>query len=228
MNRYGKFLFSLVLGCTILAFGLSTYAANTPKLYQVELIIFQRLPPPPPATDLWASNPVQPNLGNAIKLHIGGNSQDYQLLPETDFKLMPEARALNRSHQYRMILHTAWLQDISNTAQPIQISGGRAYNTYGEPLSSTYSSMPAAYWEVNGSLSISKARYFDIKTRLFFTEPVHQYASYARQAEPQPINTSTPLISFRMLQSRRMKSNELDYFDHPLFGMLIKIVPYKG
>lgn len=41
----------------------------------------------------------------------------------------------------------------------------------------------------------------------------------------QPV-VPKPLV-YRMTQSRRMRSNELHYLDHPLFGMLIQATPVK-
>lgn len=32
---------------------------------------------------------------------------------------------------------------------------------------------------------------------------------------------------YQLIDSRRMRSNELHYIDHPMFGMLVKIVPYE-
>lgn len=47
-------------------------------------------------------------------------------------------------------------------------------------------------------------------------------AEQAMQLEPMP-----QYRVYRMNQSRRMRSNELHYLDHPVFGMAIKVVPYE-
>jgi hypothetical protein len=35
------------------------------------------------------------------------------------------------------------------------------------------------------------------------------------------------LINYSMIQSRRVRSNEVHYFDHPLFGLIVQITPYE-
>lgn len=45
--------------------------------------------------------------------------------------------------------------------------------------------------------------------------------------QSQSIVIQQVLNKYPMLQSRRMRSNEIHYIDHPLFGMLIQIRPYE-
>lgn len=74
--------------------------------------------------------------------------------------------------------------------------------------------------EINGTLLLSRARYLHVWADLVFTEPLDQVPG----ADP-----STPpatLAHFRMQQHRRMRSGELHYLDHPLFGLLIQVTPY--
>jgi hypothetical protein len=47
-------------------------------------------------------------------------------------------------------------------------------------------------------------------------------AEQAMQLQPQP-----QYRVYRMQQSRRMRSNELHYLDHPVFGMAVKVTPYE-
>jgi hypothetical protein len=38
--------------------------------------------------------------------------------------------------------------------------------------------------------------------------------------------TQVPLQSYRMQQSRRMRSGEMHYLDHPFFGLIVKFTRY--
>jgi len=197
------------------------------KLYQVELIIFQRSIPTSTNTDLWSTDkPITPDTSNAVELHQPQDNpdQNYQLLPPEDFKLNPEANALKKSGKYKVIMHIAWLQNINSPrdTQPIHITGGNLYNEYGEQITNQ-SQQQNSYWQVNGLLWISYTRYFEVKTRLYFTAPSIDFPAYIKQVADE--YTNSHLICFRMQQARRMKANELNYFDHPLFGVLIKITP---
>lgn len=206
-----------------------TCAMAQPAAYQVELLIFQRKTPRPPVTDLWVNAPTQLNTADTVQLEpINSNANDFRLLPASDYKLTEEAQALEKSGKYNIILHQAWLEQITSPRKTrnIHIYGGNLYDSGGQIVADQASAAANDFWQVNGILSIAFSRYFEVKTKLLFTVPAIDYPAYAK-LEPGSISF-TPLISFRMLQSRRMKSDELNYFDHPIFGVLLKVIPLKS
>lgn len=80
--------------------------------------------------------------------------------------------------------------------------------------------------KLNGVVAITLGHYFNVNTQLFLSEPM---------TELQKINTnpyfnqfSQSNFTFQLSEDRRMRSDELDYFEHPLMGMLIKIIPVKN
>lgn len=46
------------------------------------------------------------------------------------------------------------------------------------------------------------------------------------ESPPAVNNNPLDIIGFRLLETRRIKTNELIYFDHPLFGVIARIRPY--
>ena len=216
----------LIIFLSLLFVVTASFADNQPKFYQVELIVFQRTIPTPPGTDLWSDKPMLPNLTNAVELHQPQENldQNYQLLPSEDFKLSPEVNALNKSNKYNVLVHIAWIQQIQSphNTNPINIFGGLAYNQYGDIISAQ-TDQPDTLWQINGLIWISHTRYFEVKTRLYYTALSINYPAYLKLEEA--IHQQSPLITFRLQQARRTRSNELNYFDHPIFGMLIKIIP---
>jgi hypothetical protein len=74
--------------------------------------------------------------------------------------------------------------------------------------------------EINGTLLLSRARYLHVWADLVFTEPLD------RVPGADPSTPPTTLAHFRMQQHRRMRSGELHYLDHPLFGLLVQVTPY--
>jgi hypothetical protein len=187
-----KFIISIYLGVSILAYA----DTDSSDWYQINVIIFEHITPEALQSETWPAITNMPNLKDAI---------DPQLLPQEQSQLKIENRRFNRKiaqrENYKVLLNISWQQEIPITyhAEPIHISGDK----------------------IDGTITINKDRYFNIKTNLILTEPTDYLNSigpghYAQDNESQ---------NFQMLQTRRMRSNELNYLDYPLFGMLIKIIP---
>lgn len=158
----------------------------------------------------------------------------YQLLTADQFTLQSIANKISNKQNYQIILHQAWIQPGvgKRFAKKIHIYGGQLYNDSGEVIQAV--NLPQdpsdALWQVNGTIQLIKNRFFSANTNLILTLPSSQLtAASFQQIDPTQTQTSLPdsLKSFQMYQSRRLKPNELNYFDHPLFGMLIKITPIK-
>lgn len=107
--------------------------------------------------------------------------------------------------------------------------------------------------QIEGTLRLILSRYLHIETDLLFKEPLDEQPmnSDAQQAnvllfsEPAtPTATGqnaqpdlfalaeenaaqAPYRVYFMHQSRRMRSSEMHYLDHPVFGMAIKVFPYQ-
>ncbi len=76
-----------------------------------------------------------------------------------------------------------------------------------------------------GTIKLHLGRYLHLEADLL----------YRSQIEPMVSDTflmnlseaEQPQTLFRMHQTRRMRSGELHYFDHPMFGLLVQITPYE-
>lgn len=244
-----------VLLCAFLACisTLTAHADDTPW-YQVEIILFSDVSTAGASSERWPANPGMPDLAHAIELNSGntGTSQAYKLLPNSALKLNAVQRLLQRSSSFHPIMHIGWRQPIvaQDKAVPIHIVGGKQYTaTMAAPADATHSStadrtgpqttisgdnggalaaglsIPAPdqtnkVWEINGSLLLTRARYLHAWVDLVFTQP----AAMVSGADADISDDG--LVHFRMQQHRRMRSGELHYIDHPLFGMLIMVTPY--
>jgi hypothetical protein len=142
-----------------------------------------------------------PNLNNAL---------DPELLSPGDTQLQLEnqrfSRKIAQQEHYKVLADIAWQQKISVTkySEPIRITGDKIY----------------------GTITIHRDRYFNIAANLILTES----AAYLDNIGPGNYAdniTHNYYKSFQMKQTRRMRSKELNYLDHPLFGMLIKIMPVE-
>ena len=98
-----------------------------------------------------------------------------------------------------------------------------------------------------GKVSLKMSRFLHFSVDLFYRTERPQALSIAQQAEPEfpmqngddpernmsnsseSVGLASIIIEpsdFRLKESRRVKTNEIYYFDHPLFGVIAKIMPY--
>lgn len=198
---------------SFLGFANSSAIADAVRAYQVELIIFSHMSSKSLTTEQWpALNPNTQSYTNAITLApTTSDLKYYRLLTPQDFTLSKEQKRLNQFiSTYHTVMHIAWRQQVFEPryAHAVHILGGQMYN-----------SAP----QVNGTIRISVQRYLNVSLDLMFAAPANAISKLARNGyfSSAPSN----LIYFHLLQTRRMRSNELNYIDFPLYGVLIKITP---
>ncbi len=83
---------------------------------------------------------------------------------------------------------------------------------------------------VEGTVRMHRSRYLHVETDLLYYRPSLTPAAVrsAGQATNAAIEDQPPQTRFRLVTSRRMRSNELHYVDHPVFGMLVLVTPYQA
>lgn len=167
---------------------------------------------------------------------------DLFLLPDDLLQLSRQRDRLARRDNFRIMYHQAWnmpIYDRENSI-PIHIKGGEQYDNL---------------FELEGSIRLSVARYLHLDTQLYLREfEANQTPGQSRlpgfsELTSNP-NSATPLLqgsnatpnpSLALLglrqyrvstiiplkQSRRMRSGDLHYIDHPRYGILIQLTPYN-
>lgn len=157
----------------------------------------------------------------------------FRALGDDAKRLQPLARSLTRSSRYRLLLHTGWLQPVDAGAEsiPVLIQTGDRY---------------ADFFEIEGTIAVSRSRFLHVETDLWFTQFVEKneqelplpdivndfdietrlkYGDLV-EAERQRDNFIR-IQSHSMKLSRRMRSATLHYLDNPYFGVLIQIDEFK-
>ncbi|MBK8163168.1 MAG: peptidoglycan binding protein CsiV [Gammaproteobacteria bacterium] len=206
-------LFTLLL----LAAGATAGAADTeaPPWYDVEVLVFKNNTPPAPEGERWPIDPGAPDFGSAVELvplpqsnPLPGPAQPFQQLGAANFSLKPAAARLSASRDYHKLLHIAWRQPASAQADAPAVrlhSEGEDTGTEGmEPM------VISQARELDGTVRISRNRFLHIDVDMIYRDTA------ARDGAAQ----------FRLQQSRRVNSGEVHYFDHPAFGLLVKLTPY--
>lgn len=198
----------------------------------------------------------------------------FKLVPEEELDLNDEKKRLQQNNRYRVLKHVAWRQPIGERidAKAVVLTGGDKFDDH---------------FELEGTVSLSAARYLHIQTNLWLTQfypnlgdetaatiwpslpeipndtnngvnannqqsnsisfnqspdgssinfnsekPTNSFSQFSDQTfslanfKPQRKSYSVDQIVL-LSESRKMRSNELHYIDHPTMGLLVKVTPWN-
>ena len=185
--------------------------------YLIEVVIFETLA----AKDLSAGGLYLPRIENSLTIGTENAVAEGFLPVEQNLTLTDDAADIAASQRYRLLRHLSWRQPglAASDARPVRVSLGGIVPMYlPEDLSPYPEFFPGAIEPtqdkerlinssiVNGTIKIRLGRFLHMDTRLVFTDPDTEQ-------------------SFRLSQSRKMRSGELHYIDNPRFGILTRITP---
>lgn len=188
--------------------------------YLIEVVVFENMAEAKKAArgDLYF-----PRINSAIGLTSDkAASLGFSLLDDA-LALDDAAQKIRASGNYRLLKHFAWRQpglDQKN-AQAIRINIGKTMPIYiPDDLKPYKKFIPASAQPepnrtrkittttINGTLKVRLGRFLHLDARLVFTDTENQK-------------------SYRLSQSRKMRSGEFHYIDNPRFGLLVKILPLE-
>ena len=187
-----------------------SYAVNSNlPFYQVEIIIYKHITSSGLSSEIWTGTHPELHLNEAVNLMPPySGTVSFVQVPSSGFRLNAEASRLSQDG-YQILMHTAWLQQfLGQTSRPIHLYTDQTYSQ-GDS-------------ELDGTLTINKDTYFNVNANLILTEPMNDLSN-----TQQVISSGDGMAHFTLSETRRMRSNELNYFDHPLMGMLILITPSR-
>lgn len=190
------------------------------RTYLIEVVVFENMAEAKKA----AAGPLYyPRISSAIGLNSDkAASLGFALLDDA-LTLDEEAQAIRSSGSYRLLKHFAWQQPglDSKNAQAIRVNIGRTLPVYlPDDLKPYKEFIPASAQPepqrsrqvttttVNGTLRVRLGRFLHLDTRLVFTDTENRK-------------------SYRLTQSRKMRSGEYHYIDNPRFGLLVRIMPVQ-
>lgn len=227
-NRISLFL------CLAVCFPYISHAENMAgDVYQVEVLLFRYNKAFTATRETWPQKTDRFLPANAfLPGPSGTQSPDspFIFLDESHYTFKHHLSALQRAEGVRALYHIAWQQH-KNTeleSRPLWIQGGNIN--------------PEGQYEIEGSLSLNINHEIFVNTDLLLAEYVLADASTTNNSTA-PDNSQTPLNVnenkpetlepsasryvtshvARMQENRQLKLNELHYFDHPLFGLLIRV-----
>ena len=158
-------------------------------------------------------------------------------------------RKLSRERGNKSLMHMTWQQAMQprHRAKPVRVFSGKDYsprfklNGQSTLSQTTQSDVPdfdflggsftvaehKPVWKLDGTINIYLDHYLYVETALNLREEGTKILDVMREStryNPSTVNLSSPfLYSFPMKQNRRVRSDEIHYFDHPRMGMILQI-----
>lgn len=187
----------------------TAYAAPQDKsnTYEVEVLVFRNLMPHLTGNEMWSqgsANTTIPGLDKAITPAMA---------PPSDPILSDAARKLGKNPRYRVLAHYSWIQtaDTRSASAPVRITA----------------SEPGNPQELDGTLLFYMSRYLHVELNLVLRDPPSTTSTSNPDAtgnNPAPAQQTVYVLK----QHRRIASDETDYFDHPMFGVLLRVSEIKS
>jgi len=216
-RRKCPWLHALILACTaVAAMGGSTARATD---YIIEVVLFEhRVNDDGSAGSLWF-----PKVGPSLRLGSESAEAAGFTTVDTDLTLTANAQSMANSGRYRVLRHLAWQQEglAEADAVAIRVNLGSAFDIYLPDDLSPYEQFIPASGEprperqreartttVNGTIKVRLGRFLHLEALLVHTD-------------------TESGKSYRLSESRKMRSRELHYIDNPRFGLLTRIVPVE-
>ena len=234
---------TVILYCALTVF---TVPAHAEDWYRVELVLFAYTEPDA-GGEWWYENPGLPARKQTIGLIMATadpepdaaagppREQDlkpYIALPAQDYRLAGVRRALARSGTYRPLLHVAWQQpglDARNV-RAVHLDNTRferkaAEQVEVEPEPGEVREEPEYTPPVkvfDGTVRLRKSRFLHLDVDFAYFPDMLQQPDLEMPAQAAG-HRRFPADYVRLRESRRIKPDDLNYFDHPLFGLVVQV-----
>lgn len=138
-------------------------------------------------------------------LSAAGAEAPFRLLRREELQLGAEYRRLQAIPAYRPLLHVGWVQAGLSEAQ-----------------SQPFDLALAGVSNPRGNVRVYLSRFLHVNLDLTYQldAPTQSAASFGDDIAEVAIAPR-----YRLLTSRQARSGEIHYFDHPAFGVLVKVTP---
>ena len=231
----------LLISCCLLPV---TGTAVSADWFEVEAVLFAYTEPDA-GDEWWYENPGLPSRHQTIGLimdtaaPVKGETPEaadeadlmpYLALPKGNYQLGGVRRVLELSAAYRPLLHVAWQQPglAVRDVRAIHLDNTRFEKKTAEPDEAPadaeqkqpeYTPPDKVF---DGIIRLRKSRFLHLDVDFaYFPEVLEQPGPDSRDEAAGRVRLSTDYVRFT--ESRRVKPDELHYFDHPLFGLIVQV-----
>lgn len=221
--------------------------------YDIDVIVFRHHDYKALSREKWARDPGSPMIRTARELlpalpenlTVAHSDQlkgpvAYIQLRDEQSRLQTKLKQLIKSSSYEPLIHLSWRQPglgpdeaeavhvhagvnglvVKETAPPTTGTLSVPEITGTDPVEVPGNAMvgpPAPF--IDGTIRLIRKRFLHVEADFLYRAPFTEDKDnlLARRQWPQ---------AFRLQESRRMRSREVHYLDHPMFGVLILATPY--
>ncbi len=233
----------LIFFCLLSLFNAPAHAEDW---YRVELVLFAYTEPDA-GGEWWYENPGLPARDQTIGLimetadPVSADSPDaaededlnpYVVLPGQDYRLAGVRRVLASSREYRPLLHVAWQQpglDARNV-RAVHLDNTRFERKAveqlevepepGEVREEPEYTPPVKVFD--GTVRLRKSRFLHLDVDFAYFPDTLQQPDLEMPAQATG-HRRFPADYVRLTESRRIRPDNLNYFDHPLFGLVVQV-----
>lgn len=199
--------------------------------YDVEIILFEK--GADTAQEVWTGLVAPAELNEAVALASDTASRGANtpaLLSQGQLKLTREAERIEKRRNHKLLAHFGWRQPGLEAASAPRILI-LPYDKLPPPAAATPGAdLPSLLrqYKVYGSAKFIKSRYLHLDVDVLLNMPAPANSPPAGQDAPETTDAPTLINAFRLKESRRMRSQEIHYFDHPRFGLIAMARPVKA
>ncbi len=163
--------------------------------YSVEVLVFATRLPQLDGDELWTRETADATRPRDIDAEAPSPAAPPSILAAA-------ANDLAKDGRFRILAYYSWIQaaDAKSASKPIRLRGTHAKNPD----------------ELAGTMRLYLSRYLHLDLNLDYEE---------KTVDGGLFSGGSGMITYRINEQRRVKSQETHYFDHPKFGALIRLTP---
>jgi len=196
---HSRFLSSIAATVFLLNSAYALAEANDAAWYSIEYIVFENTPLSNQPLEPWSKEPFQMP-ADAIDLTPLSRKKAFSSLSTQQQQLHGVYRRLEKLSSYTPIAHGGWIQPVTKKEKRKNVSITHQTGTH----------------RLEGTLTFHRGRFLHLNVDLQLSEmlPLTINNSYVTN------NITQPSTLYRLKETRRIKTNQSNYFDHPRFGVL--------
>ena len=219
----------------VVLFFLKSLTAFAESWYQVEVIIFDRINPDL-SEERWGDEepvirPDMTELYPNYKMNTDQRLIPYMIMGKKNNRMDGVYRVLKLSSEYRPLTHLSWQQPATKRRQSRHVhimENGRKKEL--SERSEQESIIEPEFIEdfmknkkiIDGSIRIRSNFYLHVDLDLYYFKNLPS-DNLTYEKEDEFSNKNLAKLIVRLKESRKIKLNEIHYFDNPMYGVILQV-----
>lgn len=212
-----RYLPTLLLGLMVATAVPPAAAQSAADWYEIEIIVFRQPEPTGANAELHPVDPPPPEASQVVSLRQpGAGGVPYEMLRSGDLKLGGVYESLEQSERYEPLLHIGWRQPGVGESAAASVAIPPEWQPWSQ----------AQRPPLHGLVRFHKERYLHLAVDLRYQPPAVAPDEPELAFDGTMTETVTPTYVHQ--QSRRLRTGELHYLDHPTLGVVVEVRQVGG